>query len=159
MPTLRTGDGRTLAWSEVGTGPEVLCHPGGPGASAASFGGLSTYDGERFHAVATRGLSPELVGFGQTAYRRRSAKTSLVMGQLFERFQAEGFAMSFTMQDFLRDFWAEHAGKLTPDRSITVAKVWRNMWGRWAWQCRGRRTLISLVRRPRRRLVRAACAG
>src|SRR4051795_8865079 len=26
----------------------------------AAFGGLTTFDGERFHTVATRGLSPEL---------------------------------------------------------------------------------------------------
>jgi hypothetical protein len=60
--------------------------------------------------------SPELIGFGQTAYPPRSVKTSLLLGQLFERFKAEGFAMSFTVQDFLRDFWAEHAGKLPPER-------------------------------------------
>jgi proline iminopeptidase len=40
MPTLRTGDGRTLAWRQHGTGPELICHPGGPGASSRSFGEL-----------------------------------------------------------------------------------------------------------------------
>src|SRR5436190_747786 len=30
-------------------------------------------------------VSPELVGFGQTAFQRRSENTSLVLGQLFER--------------------------------------------------------------------------
>src|SRR6266705_2012947 len=39
--------------------------------------------------------SPELVGFGQGAYRRQSENTSLLLRQLFERFQAEGFAMSY----------------------------------------------------------------
>src|SRR6478736_2256941 len=40
MPTLRTGDGRTLAWRQHGTGPELICHPGGPGASSRYFGDL-----------------------------------------------------------------------------------------------------------------------
>src|SRR5262245_26261905 len=33
--------------------------------------------------------SPELVEFGQTVYRRRSAETSLLLGQLFEKFRGE----------------------------------------------------------------------
>jgi pimeloyl-ACP methyl ester carboxylesterase len=40
MPSLTTADGRTLAWREVGSGPVLLCHPGGPGCSAAYFGEL-----------------------------------------------------------------------------------------------------------------------
>jgi hypothetical protein len=59
--------------------------------------------------------SPELIGFGQGAYRRRSEETSLLLRQLFERFQAEGFAMSYTMEDFKRDYIKEHFGLLTPE--------------------------------------------
>src|SRR5262249_45192170 len=40
--------------------------------------------------------SPEIVGFGQSSYQRRSEKTSKLLGQLFERLRVEGFAMSFT---------------------------------------------------------------
>jgi proline iminopeptidase len=40
VPTLTTADGRTLAWHETGSGPPLLCHPGGPGGSATSFAGL-----------------------------------------------------------------------------------------------------------------------
>jgi proline iminopeptidase len=40
MPSLKTQDGRTLAWREIGTGPVLLCHPGGPGYSSAYFGEL-----------------------------------------------------------------------------------------------------------------------
>src|SRR5438270_906022 len=46
------------------------------------------------------GAAPDRVGFGQGAYRRRSEETSLLLGQLFERFREEGFAMSYTMEDF-----------------------------------------------------------
>jgi pimeloyl-ACP methyl ester carboxylesterase len=47
MPSLTTDDGRTLAWREAGAGPPLLCHPGGPGCSAACFGGLSELAAER----------------------------------------------------------------------------------------------------------------
>src|SRR3954454_11356992 len=47
MPSLRTSDGRSLAWRETGAGPPLLCHPGGPGASAALFGALDELAAER----------------------------------------------------------------------------------------------------------------
>jgi hypothetical protein len=59
--------------------------------------------------------SPELVDFGSGAYRRRSEKTSLLLRQLFERFQGEGLAMSYTMEDFIHDFIKEHFPQLTPE--------------------------------------------
>jgi proline iminopeptidase len=37
VPELTTDDGRKLAWHEQGSGPPLLCHPGGPGCSAAYF--------------------------------------------------------------------------------------------------------------------------
>lgn len=40
METLRTGDGRTLAYDVVGTGPTLVCHPGGPGFAGAEVGDL-----------------------------------------------------------------------------------------------------------------------
>jgi len=57
---------------------------------------------------------PELVGFGQTAYERRSQNTSLVLGQLFERLRGEGFTMSFTIEDFKRQLTKEHFKDLSP---------------------------------------------
>jgi len=59
--------------------------------------------------------SPELVGFGSGAYQRRSEETSLLLRQLFERLRREGFAMSYTMEDFKRDFFKEHFAELTPE--------------------------------------------
>jgi hypothetical protein len=64
--------------------------------------------------------SRELVGFGSAAYRRRSATTSLLLKQLFERFHVEGVAMSYTMEDFRRDFFKEHLLKLTPEERRDV---------------------------------------
>src|SRR5438874_246651 len=59
--------------------------------------------------------SPELVEFGSSAYRRRSQVTSLLLGQLFEKIQKEGFAMPYTMEDFKRDYFKEHFRQLTPE--------------------------------------------
>jgi hypothetical protein len=59
--------------------------------------------------------SPELIGFGRAAYRRRSQQTSLLLGQLFERLRGEGVAMSYTMEDFKRQYVKEHFARLTPE--------------------------------------------
>jgi len=59
--------------------------------------------------------SPELVGFGSRAYRRRSKNTSAMLGQLLEKFQGEGLTMSYTMEDFQRQYAKEHFAKLTPE--------------------------------------------
>src|SRR5262249_5467849 len=48
-------------------------------------------------------------------YRQRSAETSLLLGQLFERFRAEGFTVTFTMEDFIRQYVKEHFSRLTPN--------------------------------------------
>jgi pimeloyl-ACP methyl ester carboxylesterase len=47
MPSLITPDGRTLSWRVVGSGPPLLCHPGGPGSSSAYFGDLALLAAER----------------------------------------------------------------------------------------------------------------
>jgi pimeloyl-ACP methyl ester carboxylesterase len=47
MPRLEAPDGRTLAWREVGTGPPLLLHPGGPGCSSRYFGELPELAAER----------------------------------------------------------------------------------------------------------------
>jgi hypothetical protein len=58
--------------------------------------------------------APQLVGFGQVVYRRRSEDTSQLLGMLFDRFRAEGFVMSYTMEDFKRDYVREYFPKLSP---------------------------------------------
>jgi hypothetical protein len=66
--------------------------------------------------------SPELVGFGAAAYRKRSENTSALLKQLFERFQGEGLAMSFTMEDFQRQYVKEHFAQLTPEEREEVLR-------------------------------------
>jgi hypothetical protein len=56
---------------------------------------------------------PALVAFGGRAYGRRSEDTSGLLAQLFQGFQAEGFPMPFTMDDFRRQFTKEHFPELS----------------------------------------------
>ncbi len=64
--------------------------------------------------------SPELVGFASGAYRRRSEQTSRLLGELFENLRSEGFAASFTMEDFNRQYVKEHFPQLTPEEKEEV---------------------------------------
>jgi hypothetical protein len=64
--------------------------------------------------------SPELVGFGRDVYRMHSDTTSTLLKVLFDRFREEGFAMSYTMEDFKRDYLKEHLEKLPPDERREV---------------------------------------
>jgi hypothetical protein len=60
--------------------------------------------------------APKLVEFGSSAYQRRSERTSKLLGLLCRRLQGEGFAMSYTMEDFDRDYNRERFLKLTPEK-------------------------------------------
>jgi hypothetical protein len=64
--------------------------------------------------------SAELVGFGRGAYRGRSEYTSLLLRRLFGRLQAEGFSMSFTLEDFKREFLKEEFANLSPEQRQEV---------------------------------------
>src|SRR3954454_2346692 len=44
METLQTSDGRTLAYNVIGSGPTLVCHPGGPGFAGAELGDLGGLD-------------------------------------------------------------------------------------------------------------------
>jgi hypothetical protein len=57
--------------------------------------------------------SPELVTFGQGAYRRRSEHTSGLLRQLFQRYAGEKLIMTFTWEDFNRMVVQESFPKLT----------------------------------------------
>jgi hypothetical protein len=59
--------------------------------------------------------SPELLAFAGKAYQRRSDNTSLLLGQLFEKLQGESFAMSYTMEDFKRDYLKRQLAQMTQE--------------------------------------------
>ncbi len=50
MESFRTADGRTLSFRREGSGPTLVCHPGGPGFSSRYFGDLAGL-GERFELI------------------------------------------------------------------------------------------------------------
>jgi hypothetical protein len=58
--------------------------------------------------------APDLAEFGRSAYRLRSADTSGLLGQLVETLRGEGFIMTYTMEDFRRDYSKKHFHLLTP---------------------------------------------
>jgi hypothetical protein len=64
--------------------------------------------------------SPELIAFGGITYQRHSQHTSLVLGQLFKRFQNEGLVMSFTMEDFKRELMKERLSEMTLEEQLEV---------------------------------------
>jgi hypothetical protein len=59
--------------------------------------------------------SSNLLGFGRSTYQRRSAQTSRLLEQLFEKFQGEGLTMTYTMEDFNRQYAKDRFKKLTPE--------------------------------------------
>src|SRR5206468_6987356 len=67
--------------------------------------------------------APALVEFGSGAYRRRSEQTSRLLGQLFERLRGEGFAVSFTMEDFNRQYIKAHFARLTPEEQREASRA------------------------------------
>ncbi len=67
--------------------------------------------------------SPELVGFGRSNYRQRSEATSRLLGQLLEKLQGDGFAMSYTMEDFKREYLEEHFPQLTPEKRQEILEA------------------------------------
>jgi hypothetical protein len=66
--------------------------------------------------------APNLVDFGGSAYQRRSEQTSRLLGQLFEKLRGEGFAVSFTMEDFNRQYIKQHFPQLSPDERAEVLR-------------------------------------
>jgi hypothetical protein len=62
--------------------------------------------------------SPDQVSYGVSHYQQRSADTSTLLGKLFEGYEREGLIMTYTMEDFRRDYVKEHLKDLTPDERL-----------------------------------------
>ncbi len=69
-----------------------------------------------------RGQVERTVGFGQEKYKKHSAKTSLVLDQLFESLKGEGLTM-YTMKDFERDYFKRHFLKLTQKEKVEFVRL------------------------------------
>jgi pimeloyl-ACP methyl ester carboxylesterase len=46
VPAFTTADGRTLTFKQVGDGPPLVCHPGGPGLSVLFFGDFAALESD-----------------------------------------------------------------------------------------------------------------
>jgi hypothetical protein len=66
--------------------------------------------------------SPELLAFGRGAYQQRSENTSQLLRELLEEFRGEGIVMSYTMEDFQRDYVKKHFAELTPQEQQELLK-------------------------------------
>ena len=58
---------------------------------------------------------PETIEFAARRYRGHTPEISTIINQLFERYQLEGLAMPYTMEDFRKDYVKEHLDVLSPD--------------------------------------------
>lgn len=63
--------------------------------------------------------SPEQVRFGSQHYQFDPVKTSAVMNQLFEYYHLEGIVMSYTYEDFVKDYTRDHLHLLTPKEVLS----------------------------------------
>ena len=61
---------------------------------------------------------PDRIEFASAEYQKFSQETSTIMNQLFDNYQKEGVAMSYTMQDFQKDYVREHLNVLTADEVL-----------------------------------------
>ncbi len=64
--------------------------------------------------------SPGVVDFGRNAYRQHSANTSSLIGLLFEKYKVEEIVMSYTMEDFQKDYAKSHFRYLSREDQLEV---------------------------------------
>jgi hypothetical protein len=61
---------------------------------------------------------PERVQYGTAQYRWHTPDHSTTVYQLYEFYKLEGLMMSYTYEDFYRDFTKDHVDKLTPEERL-----------------------------------------
>lgn len=59
--------------------------------------------------------SQELIDFASPRFQRRSERTSQILGQLFLNLRREGFTVSYTVEDFQREFPKTFFAAMTPE--------------------------------------------
>jgi hypothetical protein len=62
--------------------------------------------------------SPDQIQYGASHYRQRSSDTSTLLNRLFEGYEREGVPMSYTMEDFRKDYVKEHLKDLTLEERL-----------------------------------------
>jgi len=67
--------------------------------------------------------SAEKVRYGMNHYQQHSTETSTLLDRLVQRYQQEGLAMPYTMEDFLRDDLLERLRKMTPEQRREYVQV------------------------------------
>jgi proline iminopeptidase len=80
MESFRTADGRMLSYRREGSGPVLVCHPGGPGFSSRYFGDLAGL-GDRFTLVL---LNPRGTGGSDRPADSRAYRTDDYVSDLDE---------------------------------------------------------------------------
>ena len=65
---------------------------------------------------------PALMKWGDANYQNRSKDMSTIINQVFERCREEGIAVSYTMEEFRRDYTREHLHLLSPDEVLSNYK-------------------------------------
>ena len=58
---------------------------------------------------------PAEVEFASRQYRGHTREISTILNQLFENYHLEGLEMTYTMEDFQKDYVREHLGVLSTD--------------------------------------------
>ena len=66
--------------------------------------------------------SLDQVRYGASHYQQHSADTSTLINRLLEGYQREGVTMSYTMEDFRREYVLEHFQRLTPEERRKALK-------------------------------------
>src|SRR5262249_58435509 len=62
--------------------------------------------------------SQELVSYGAEHYHQRSENTSSLLEKVLTRYASEGITMSYTMNDFQRDYTKSHLKDLTLEERL-----------------------------------------
>ncbi|MGH8557965.1 MAG: hypothetical protein ACRESZ_10990 [Methylococcales bacterium] len=75
-------------------------------------------EGEHYAVWRLFSAKPQAVLEARQAYRVHQLEMSTIVQQLFESYQREKFVMSYTVQDFQKDYVRDHLNLLSPDEVL-----------------------------------------